>query len=84
MSSCPSSDFRVEIRWKGSKGNRFLDLGNKAKRNCTREEEVDQNGVVWWDEEFSNVCRFNGLNREGCLSPWEAVFFIINVSFCFV
>ncbi|KAL8162056.1 hypothetical protein V2J09_013545 [Rumex salicifolius] len=78
QSDSPPSDgglsrLTVEIRWKGSKGNGFRALSRRVKRNCTREVGLSQNGVAYWDEEFTSSCSFSG-------NPYELAFFVFNGS----
>ncbi|KAL8136368.1 hypothetical protein V2J09_002369 [Rumex salicifolius] len=75
---CPG--LMVEIRWKGSTSNGFIGLSKKVKRNFTREEAVDQNGVVAWEEEFKKVCTFSGSSSRDGFNPWEIAFIVIKAS----
>ncbi|CAK9138845.1 unnamed protein product [Ilex paraguariensis] len=62
--------FSVEVKWRGSKGNAFSSLRRSVKRNLTKEEALKDNGVVEWNEDFQNVCRFL-VYKEGGLNQAE-------------
>lgn len=72
----------VEIKWKGQK----LTLGSLRRsslRNITREEVCgkgdNQNGVVYWDEEFHSLCTLSAY-KHNVFHPWEIAFTLFNVS----
>lgn len=69
----------VEIRWKGPKIS-LSSLRRTVKRNFTKEEDVGENGVVLWDEEFQNVCNLSAY-KDNVFHPWEIAFTVLNVSF---
>lgn len=64
----------VEIKWKGSKKY----LRGSEKRNYTKEEGLQEGGFVEFNEGFSNICRFQGINKEGTFRPWEVTFTLLN------
>ncbi|XP_027364630.1 uncharacterized protein LOC113871729 [Abrus precatorius] len=70
----------VEIKWKGQKGVALSSLKRSStKRNFTREEVgLSDSGVVEWNQEFRNVCTFNGY-KENVFYPWEVMFTLSNV-----
>lgn len=65
----------VEIRWKGPKMVMGA-LRRREKRECRREKEVEENGVVW-DEEFVGCCSLSG-SKEGAYYPWEIGINVLN------
>nr|XP_043611070.1 uncharacterized protein LOC122582712 [Erigeron canadensis] len=69
----------VEIKWKGPK----ITLGSlrrTVKRDFTKEGKFeDQNGAVFWDQEFHSVCTFSGYKDNEFL-PWEIGFTLMNGS----
>lgn len=69
----------VEIKWKGPK-IALSSLRRTVKRNVTKEEALDSNGVVLWDQqEFCNVCTLSGI-KDTVFHPWEISFTVLNVS----
>lgn len=77
------SKLMVEIKWKGSRANGFRSFRKRSvKRVSTREENLDENGVVQWDEEFKTVCGFCGSKDkpDGTFNPWEVTFLVFNAS----
>ncbi|KHN37905.1 hypothetical protein glysoja_017029 [Glycine soja] len=60
----------VEIKWKGLKGVALSSLRRSIKRNFTREEGLNDAGVVEWNQEFRNVCNFTRY-KENVFYPWE-------------
>ena len=68
----------VEIRWKGPKIS-LSSLRRTVKRNFTKEEDVGQDGVVLWDEEFQSVCNLSAY-KDNVFHPWEIAFTVLNVS----
>ncbi|KAK9691618.1 hypothetical protein RND81_09G208400 [Saponaria officinalis] len=75
---------KVEIKWKGSKINGIKSLRKKiVKKNSTRVQELGENGVVSWEEEFKTVCGFfvsKDRVDEGGFLPWEILLVILNDS----
>ncbi|XP_057736320.1 uncharacterized protein LOC130951640 [Arachis stenosperma] len=78
----------VEIKWKGQKkGSVSLrSLGASVKRSFTSvvaliggEGEGEGEGVVQWNQEFRNVCTFNGYKDHDMFHPWEVMFTVSNV-----
>ncbi|GJU46744.1 EEIG1/EHBP1 N-terminal domain-containing protein [Tanacetum coccineum] len=63
----------VEVRWKGSKTT----FRRSVKRDVTKEQVMDQNGVVLWDQEFSYVSSLTGC-KENVFYPWEISFTVLN------
>ncbi|KAL6336158.1 hypothetical protein AAG906_011040 [Vitis piasezkii] len=68
----------VEIRWKGPKIS-LSSLRRTVKRNFTKEEDVGQDGVVLWDEEFQSVCNLSAY-KDNVFHPWEIAFTVLNGS----
>ncbi|MED6205910.1 hypothetical protein PIB30_022038 [Stylosanthes scabra] len=83
----------VEIKWKGQKKGtvslRSLSKGS-MKRSFTSvvaliggegegEGECEGEGVVQWNQEFRNVCTFNGYKDNDMFHPWEVIFTVSNV-----
>ncbi|XP_042476038.1 uncharacterized protein LOC122057812 [Macadamia integrifolia] len=66
----------VEIRWKGSK-NALSSLRRSVKRNFTKEEDVQSDGVVCWNEEFLSVCSLTAY-KDNAFQPWEISFTVLN------
>lgn len=69
----------VEIKWKGPK-IALSSLRRTVKRNLTKEEVLDSNGVVLWDQQqFCNVCSLSGI-KDTVFHPWEISFTVLNGS----
>ncbi|KAK1404647.1 C2 NT-type domain-containing protein [Heracleum sosnowskyi] len=69
----------VEIKWKGPK-IALSSLRRTVKRNVTKQEALDSNGVVLWgQQEFSNVCTLSGI-KDTIFHPWEISFTVLNGS----
>lgn len=68
----------VEIRWKGPKIS-LSSLRRTVKRNFTKEEDVGQDGVVLWDEEFQSVCNLSAY-KDNVFHPWEIAFTVLSGS----
>ncbi|KAL8132140.1 hypothetical protein AgCh_007872 [Apium graveolens] len=69
----------VEIKWKGPK-IALSSLRRTVKRNVTKQEALDSNGVVLWDQqEFCNVCTLSGI-KDTVFHPWEISFTLLNGS----
>ncbi|GMI65759.1 hypothetical protein like AT3G11760 [Hibiscus trionum] len=67
----------VEIRWKGPKAS-LGSLRRTVKRNFTKEVDgVDENGVVFWDEEFQTLCSLSAY-KDNVFHPWEIAFSVLN------
>ncbi|KAF8397997.1 hypothetical protein HHK36_016923 [Tetracentron sinense] len=62
----------AEIRWKGPK-IALSSLRRTVKRNFTKEEEVQSDGVVEWNEEFQSSCNLSAY-KENVFHPWEIAF----------
>jgi len=69
----------VEIKWKGQKGVALSSLRRSIKRNFTREEGLNDAGVVEWNQEFRNVCNFTRY-KENVFYPWEVMLTVSSVS----
>ncbi|KAL7584200.1 uncharacterized protein LOC111908101 [Lactuca sativa] len=65
----------VEVNWKGSttSSNRLNFKRSSAKRNLTKEESLNDDGVVKWNEEFVTVCDLVEF-RDGNFQQWEVAF----------
>ncbi|XP_060183726.1 uncharacterized protein LOC132613634 [Lycium barbarum] len=80
-----SQDFQrlaVEIKWKGSKSNPLTlsSLKRKSvKKNFTKEECLNDDGVVYWNEEFQSQCNFS-VSKEKSFHPWDVSFTVFNVT----
>ncbi|CAN4089653.1 unnamed protein product [Withania somnifera] len=78
-----SGGLAVEIRWKGPPKIALSSFRKTVKRNCTREECVENgpNGVVLveWNEEFQSLCNLSGY-KDNVFHPWEIAFTVLNVS----
>lgn len=70
------SNFTVEIRWKGHKVA-LSSLRRSVKRNFTKGECINENGVVIWDEEFQSVCSLSAY-KDNVFHPWEIAFRVMN------
>ncbi|GAB2277742.1 hypothetical protein Dimus_012445 [Dionaea muscipula] len=67
----------VEVRWKGSKSTGLRGLRKKVMKNYTREEGLNDDGILQWDEEFRAVCTFSG-SKEDAFQPWEVTFVVFH------
>ncbi|OIV90424.1 hypothetical protein TanjilG_19915 [Lupinus angustifolius] len=69
----------VEIKWKGHKSTLGSLRRNAVARNITKEVEFDvnQNGVVYWDEEFQNLSNISGY-KDNVFHSWEIAFTVFN------
>ncbi|XP_043720824.1 uncharacterized protein LOC122668303 [Telopea speciosissima] len=65
----------VEIKWKGSK-NGLTSLRRTVKRNFTKEEDMQSDGVVHWNEEFLSVCNLTA-QKDNTFNPWEIAFTVL-------
>ncbi|KVI07401.1 EEIG1/EHBP1 N-terminal domain-containing protein [Cynara cardunculus var. scolymus] len=68
------SKLGVEVKWKGSikSNNRLNFKRSSVKRNLTKEESLNDDGVVEWNEEFVAVCNLVAF-RDG-FHQWEVAF----------
>ncbi|KAF8395482.1 hypothetical protein HHK36_019428 [Tetracentron sinense] len=66
----------AEIRWKGPK-IALSSLRRNVKRNITKEEEVRDDGVVEWNEEFQGVLNLSAY-KDNVFLPWEIAFTVLN------
>lgn len=64
----------VEVRWKGPKA---AFLRQTVKRNFTKEEDLRTDGIVEWNEEFSNACNLSS-SKESVFHPWEIALTVLN------
>ncbi|KAF8403392.1 hypothetical protein HHK36_011494 [Tetracentron sinense] len=66
----------VEIKWKGPK-IALSSLRRSVKKNFTEEDEVRNDGVVEWNEEFQSVLNLSAY-KENVFHPWEIAFTVLN------
>ncbi|XP_051143609.1 uncharacterized protein LOC127260019 [Andrographis paniculata] len=75
------SFYSVGIKWKGSsKGIRIGFLFQRTvRRNFTKEELLNDDGIVDWEEHFCSLCNFSAY-KEGAFHPWEVSFTVFAAS----
>lgn len=77
-----SSKLTVEIKWKGPKSTLASLRRYSVARNFTRYSQIQLDDVgdyvVYWDEEFHNLCNLNAL-KDNAFLPWEIAFNLFDV-----
>lgn len=70
----------VELKWKGQKAA-LRPLRRAFKRNCTREEELrEDGGIAEWNEEFSGTAMLVPNRDRSGFNSWVVSFVLYNVS----
>ncbi|KAL5711217.1 hypothetical protein ACHQM5_021697 [Ranunculus cassubicifolius] len=65
-----SNDLTVKIEWTGNKRRSSYLSKQVVQRNCTSKKNIQSDGSVNWDEEFSHDCKLKRIDSQH-FSAWE-------------
>ncbi|KAK9699244.1 hypothetical protein RND81_08G162400 [Saponaria officinalis] len=72
----------VQIRWKGPPNKVHLIRRRSLLHHTTHFSHDLNDGVLVWNQQFSNVCTFSSINNNNVVSfhPWEIAFSLLHDS----